>query len=41
MSYEKPKQTTEDEKRLTAKYGKLKFLKTSDYLKSLTQGESK
>lgn len=29
----------DDPNRLTDKYGRLKFLKTSDYIKTVTQGE--
>lgn len=34
------KKESKEEARLTDKYGKLKLLKTSEYMKTLTKGES-
>jgi|TARA_R110002074_G_scaffold7751_4_gene32704 hypothetical protein len=40
MAEPKKKESKEEEARLTDKYGKLKLLKTSEYMKTLTKGES-
>lgn len=39
MAEPKKPESKEDEARLTDKYGKLKLLKTSEYMKTLTKGE--
>ena len=36
----KPTQSEKDTSRKTDENGRLKFIKTSDYLKTLTQGEN-